>query len=75
MNTFQAVVITSGFQSYAVFIYQCGDLNWGNTATIGFKADSDYFANHPSSQSAANSVDCQGSDSWSTVIYEMSKWP
>lgn len=46
-NTFQAVLITDGTKSYAVHIYKCGEMEWGDESTIGFNAGADYFENHP----------------------------
>ena len=46
-NTFQAVMVTDGNNSFAIFIYQCGDLQWSrNGTTIGFGAGSEFFSNH-----------------------------
>ena len=47
-NTFQAIMVTDGNNSYAVFIYRCGDLQWPGIfgTTIGFGAGSEYFSNH-----------------------------
>ena len=75
-NNFQAVVVTNGVQSYAVFTYKCGELNWvRNRAGIGFSASSTLFANHPlSRQSNVNSIACLNSPSspWSNVVYRIS---
>ena len=46
-NSFQAVLLTDGAKSYAVFTYNCGDLDWSNAATIGFNTPADYRFNHP----------------------------
>ena len=49
-NTFQAIIMTNGNQSYAVFIYLCGALSSsGNVTdgTIGFNSDGSYFRNYP----------------------------
>jgi hypothetical protein len=46
-NTFQAIVITDGTKSYAVYTYRCGEMDWGDESTIGFNAGGDYFQNHP----------------------------
>ena len=35
-NTFQAVIATDGQRTFVLFIY--GDIEWGNSATIGFNA-------------------------------------
>ena len=46
-NTFQSVLITDGTKSYAVYTYQCGEMEWGDESTIGFNAGQDYYENHP----------------------------
>ena len=70
------VVVTDGVQSYAVFTYQCGQLNWvvGNSTSIGFSASSTMFANHPlSRQSNVNDIAClnQQYSPWSNVVYKI----
>ena len=58
-NTFQAVLITNGTNSYAVFTYECPEVQWGNYATIGFNAGGTYFENHEFSGSTdAPTIDC-----------------
>ena len=39
-------MVTDGINSFAIFIYQCGDLQWSGGATIGFGAGSESFSNH-----------------------------
>ena len=45
---------TNGDQSYAVFTYKCGELNWlrarDSNAVIGFSAGPNLYANHPLSR-------------------------
>ena len=78
-NNFQAVVTTNGQQSYTVFTYQCGELNWvpSNSATsIGFSASPTSFANHPlSHQSNVNDIAClnQQVSPWTNVVYQIGK--
>ena len=59
-----------------MFIYLCGDINWGGGAIIGFKGDDDFFDNHPNSGDLADCIDCivcQGSAAGNNVIYQLSK--
>ena len=77
-NTFQSVLATNGTKSYAVFTYECGKLNWMHySATIGFSASDDFFAEHPLSRnSSVNDIACINEDSmppsnWSNVAYEI----
>ena len=46
MNTYQAILITDGRKSYAVYTYECGAMEWGSFSTIGFNAAGVYYANH-----------------------------
>ena len=41
-------MVTDGNTSFAIFIYQCGDLQWSgyDAATIGFGAGSQFASNH-----------------------------
>ena len=39
-------MVTDGVNSYAIFIYRCGDLEWSGGATIGYGASSEMFSNH-----------------------------
>ena len=41
-------MVTDGNISFAIFIYQCGDLEWPGFygATIGFGAGSEFASNH-----------------------------
>ena len=71
------MVITDGSRSYAVFIYQCGLLQWSGLdgfyshAVIGYNMRGE-FVNHPlSGTSLATNVSCTNSptSSWSTLVY------
>ena len=77
-NTFQAVVITSGVESYALFTYQCGSMEWSGGATIGFNTDDTFFMNHRLSGTArANEIACLNSPTtiWSNVVYQLTQGP
>ena len=78
-NTFQGVVITDGSQSYAVFIYKCGLLQWSGLdrfyrhAVIGYNMKGQ-FMNHPfSGFGVATNVACVNSPetSWTTLLYDI----
>ena len=74
-NTFQGIVITNGYQSYTVFTYRCGSMQWSGNAVIGFKASSTLSEVHQLSGSSANSIACQNSprNIWNNVIYQLRK--
>ena len=74
-NNFQVVLATDGTQSFAVFTYKCGELNWSYLrASIGFSASSSVFANHHLSRLLnVNDIACLESPSppWSNVVYQI----
>ena len=79
-NTYQAVVITDGERSYAVFTYLCGLMEWGGLwryPTIGYNAGGTIFENHPfTSRTEANQIDCINADNqYVNVVYEISVSP
>ena len=58
-NTYQAIVITDGEQSYAIFTYLCGAMNWHGYATIGINSDGNFYTNYPlSGTSSVTEVAC-----------------
>ena len=75
-NTYQAIAITDGSQSYAVYTYRCGDLQWSGGATIGYNGGpvGGFYANHPLSGGSANTIAClnSGVTEWSNVVYNIS---
>ena len=73
-NTYQAVVITDGSESFAIFTYLCGAMAWHGNATIGFNAGGTWFENHVLSGTAgANSIACtnRSSSVWTNVVYKL----
>ena len=75
-NTYQAIAITDGSQSYAVYTYRCGHLQWSGGATIGYNGGpvGNFYANHPRSGSDASTIAClnAGITEWSNVVYNVS---
>lgn len=68
-------MITDGVDSYAVFTYRCGDMNWAYRPTIGFNAAGDYFVNHPNTgSSSGEEIACLNSpiSQWYNLVYEIS---
>ena len=74
-NTFQGILITNGNDSYAVFTYECGTLQWAQSSTvIGFKAQS-YFRNYPTAGEDAMFVACVDNapgTNWRNLVYKLS---
>jgi len=56
-NTYQAIAITDGIDSYAIYTYRCDLMQWGGGATVGFNAFGVTFENHPSSRSSTVHTD------------------
>ena len=69
-STFQAVLITDGSASYAVFIYDCGGMEWGG-ATIGWARTGTAYADHPLSGSSSASIGCKYSTISSAIIFRL----
>ena len=72
-NSFQGVLVTDEVDSYTVFIYRCGHMEWSDEpTTIGFKTDS-FFLNNPYSGNNANNISCASSpqSEWSNVLYPL----
>ena len=70
-NTFQGVLITDGSSSYAVFIYDCDNMDWGG-GVIGWQAStSQYNSHYLSGHSNSNGVGCLYSNTYSAVIFEL----
>ena len=74
-NNYQAVLLTDGTQSYTVFTYKCGELNWvRDAAAIGFSAGPSLYANHLLSRRFnVRSIACLNSPEspWSNVVYKV----
>lgn len=73
-NTFQAIAITNGMQSYAVYTYQCDLMEWPGTATIGYNGGPNFFENHPySGRPDAQRVACVylPDSNWSNLVYNI----
>ena len=77
-NTFQAVIVTDGTNSFAIFIYRCGDLQWPGHigATIGFGAGSEFVSNNwLSGTPNVTSIACLNSpdNQFVTLIYKLTE--
>ena len=73
-NTYEGVIITNGPQSYALFTYNCGRLEWSG-GTIGFNAAGNLYHNHRLSGVFARNIACLNAPvtNWTNVIYQLSK--
>ena len=51
INTFQGAIITDTIQSYYVFSFTCGAIEWSGqgpeTAVVGYNSNGEFFLNHP----------------------------
>ena len=74
-NTYQGILITDGYQSFAVFTYQCGLLQWHGGASIGFNGDEGkFYQNYHAAD--IDDVACSNSPTspWSNIIYQLCKY-
>lgn len=82
-NTYQAIAITDGtLRSYAVFIYECGSVQWGGEsatgsvfARIGVSINGKIIHSHPlSGNESVDTIDCiNDPDSrWVNLVYDLS---
>ena len=70
-NTFQGVLITDGSSSYAVFIYECGGMQWGG-GLIGWQEGySQYNTHYLSGDSNSSEVGCLYSTTYSAVVFKI----
>lgn len=77
-GTFQAILVTNGLKSYAVFTYRCGYLEWTSPTTIGLNAPLDYYFNHPltGTMISADEIACvHVSSEWNNVVINMEQNP
>ena len=70
-STFQAILITDNYDTYAVFIYECGGMEWSG-ATIGWSQSSSVYRTHPlSGSSNSDEIGCRYSFISSAVIFRL----
>ena len=77
-NTYQAIVITDLEESFAIFTYDCEELQWtglDNGPTIGFVSiTNNMFANHHlTGQLLANQIACDPNPDINTIMYPIGK--
>ena len=66
--------MTNGTQSYAVFTYECGDLDFPNLAVIGYYAPLGPHKTHPLSDTdvTADTIACVHLKSvWNNIVYDL----
>lgn len=52
VNSYQATIVSDVTQTYAIFSYMCGGVQWSSlgrnrAAAVGYNSEGDYFVNHP----------------------------
>ena len=73
-NTWQAILISNGTDSYAIFTYHCGDINWSRSTVIGYNAAGVVYMNHPlSGGSLPGDLDCRNApdSNWTNILYNL----
>ena len=75
VNTFQGTVITNGYQSFSVFTYRCGNLQWSGGAVIGFKVSDKMHEIHELTGNNASVIACQNfpRSVWNNIVYQLSE--
>ena len=68
------MLITDGVNSFSVFTYNCGLIEWDNGGTVGFSAAGQMYANEILSGSDLACINLNASV-WSNVIYNLSMVP
>lgn len=63
-NNYQAIIVTDGLSTHAIFTYICGEMQWSslvneNAAVVGYNSGTSFY-NHPLSgfSSIAESISC-----------------
>lgn len=78
-NSFQGILVTDGYQSYTIFLYRCGELEWPGDSTIGFIANEEFYYNHRlSGTREANDIACLNINTgtpWTTLVYRIAPRP
>lgn len=69
-STFQAVLISDGAASYAVFIYECGGMGWGG-AEIGWQSSKTDADEHKVSGAKSADIGCRYSMSHSAIVFRL----
>ena len=72
-NSFNALVVTDGNQSYAVFVYKCGAINWGDYFAIGFKASGIFYENYDLGDHNVTDIGCieESDEEYVTHVYDL----
>ena len=68
--------MTNGQLSYAIFTYNCRQMEWSDTVGIGINANGKFYRNHNMSRSSrANEIACLNypDSDWSNVLYQLCK--
>ena len=70
-NTFQGILITNGSSSYAVFVYDCGSMEWGGGVIGWQEGSSQYNSHYLSGDINSNDVGCLYSNTYSAVVFKI----
>ena len=75
-NTFQGILISDGYSSYAVFIYNCSNMEWRG-GVIGWQQSTLQYGSHfASGQSSANIDVCGFQTSLlRSLVYKIGEYP
>ena len=68
------MLITNGTQSYSIFTYKCGELDFPDIAVIGYNVPLGQYKTHPLSNTdiSPDTIACVHLDSvWNNVVYDL----
>jgi hypothetical protein len=72
-NTFQGIIITNETTSFAVFIYECGGMDWSG-ADIGWVGSFYLYEKHPYGKTAySKDMGCRYSTTYSAIVYRLDR--
>ena len=74
MNSYQAILITNGLRSFAVFIYNCDRLDPQSVAGIGYYFNESVQMEHIlSSTSTSSRIACENTPCtpWNSIVYPL----
>ena len=73
-NTFQGILITDGSSSYAVFIYNCSNMEWGGSVINWYQSETHYAVYYASGLSNSNRAVCGYQTTiFTTLVYRIDK--
>ena len=70
---FQAVLITDGADSYALFIYECRGMNWDGSDIGWAESYYEHYDEHYLSRESSSDIGCLYSSFYTALVFGLSK--